>query len=287
MTFLNGMDREREARVAVASMISSNMLPNQSIHGQPVRSSSIEGLSSVDLSHSINTNRVDYSTEDVMSGYRHDGRMSVVRRFFCLFVTFDLLFTVLMWLICIMIIGEDIVSALVNQVVHYSIHTSLFDIVMAACARFIVLIMFYALLYINHWFIIAISTSGTCAFLLAKVFVYHWASASQPAFQVLLILTSFILSWGEAWFLDFRVLPQESHARQFFLVSRTVSDPNIPRENDPLLGARLGSYYGGRMEHSAGNFYSPMETPEVSDDEGDGGHQKVQSHRKLTPQPTY
>jgi hypothetical protein len=29
--------------------------------------------------------------------------MSVVRRFFCLFVTFDFLFTVLMWLIIILV----------------------------------------------------------------------------------------------------------------------------------------------------------------------------------------
>lgn len=33
----------------------------------------------------------------------HDGRMSVVRRFFCLFVTFDLVFVSLLWLICIVV----------------------------------------------------------------------------------------------------------------------------------------------------------------------------------------
>lgn len=41
-------------------------------------------------------------TEDYIAGYMQDGRMSVVRRFFCLFVAFDLFFISLLWLICIM-----------------------------------------------------------------------------------------------------------------------------------------------------------------------------------------
>lgn len=41
--------------------------------------------------------------EDVLLGARTDGRMSVARRFFCLFVLFDLLLTSLTWLICIMV----------------------------------------------------------------------------------------------------------------------------------------------------------------------------------------
>lgn len=48
--------------------------------------------------HSINL-----ITEDFLAGYMQDGRMSVVRRFFCLFVTFDLVFVSLLWLICIVV----------------------------------------------------------------------------------------------------------------------------------------------------------------------------------------
>ncbi|CAH2222120.1 jg27397, partial [Pararge aegeria aegeria] len=51
------------------------------------------------LSHSQSVNLV---TEDFVAGHRPQGRMSSVRRFFCLFVTFDILFTSLMWLICVM-----------------------------------------------------------------------------------------------------------------------------------------------------------------------------------------
>jgi len=47
------------------------------------------------------------------------------------------------------------------------------------------------------------------------MFLMQWLSANQPAFQVLLVLISFVLSWGEAWFLDFRVLPQELQAMDY------------------------------------------------------------------------
>jgi len=46
-------------------------------------------------------------SEDLIAGARQNGRMSNVRRFFCLFVTFDLFFTFLMWLICIMVCKTD------------------------------------------------------------------------------------------------------------------------------------------------------------------------------------
>lgn len=41
--------------------------------------------------------------DEFLEGFMDDGRMSVVRRFFCLFVTFDLFFISLLWLICILV----------------------------------------------------------------------------------------------------------------------------------------------------------------------------------------
>lgn len=135
---------------------------------------------------------------------------------------------------------------------------------MASAGRFVILLLFYALLCINHWWVIAvsiyfqpfivntrsnyfstssaqqISTAGSCGFLIVKVFFYEvgviaglfvlqmlichrfyfsllqWAKATNYTLDVFLVLSSFVLSWGEAWFLDFRVLPQESLARDFF-----------------------------------------------------------------------
>lgn len=139
--------------------------------------------------------------------------MSVVRRFFCLFVTFDLIFVGLLWVICVVISGGNVYKALQEQVLHYNIETSLFDVVITAGIRFILLILFYGIIKINHWSIIAISTTLSCAFLIVKVFYYTWPLAQQPVFQVLLVICSFVISWFEAWFLDSRVIPQEEYSR--------------------------------------------------------------------------
>ncbi|XP_059614324.1 steroidogenic acute regulatory protein-like isoform X2 [Phlebotomus argentipes] len=220
---------------------------------------------SLDFSTRSQSHSINLITEDFLSGYQHDGRMSVIRRFFCLFVTFDLVFIALLWLICVMITGDNIYNALQTQVIHYTIYTSLFDVVMAAICRFVVLILFYAILYINHWIIIAASTSGSCAFLISKVFVYNWADSPQPVFQVLLIVVSFVIAWGEAWFLDCRVIPQEQHARSYLAaISSTIDD------RGPLLAPFLAASTGtGRRTESIANFYSPYESIHNSDDEGD------------------
>ncbi|KAK7075615.1 hypothetical protein SK128_017832, partial [Halocaridina rubra] len=64
-----------------------------------------------------------------VSGMQINGRMSAVRRFFCLFVTFDLLFTSLFWVICILIDGMPLTEALIEEIKYYSIKHSTFDIV--------------------------------------------------------------------------------------------------------------------------------------------------------------
>ncbi|CAH2056467.1 unnamed protein product, partial [Iphiclides podalirius] len=201
-------------------------------------------------SHSVNL-----TTEDLLAGYRPQGRMSSVRRFFCLFVTFDLLFTSLMWLICVMMRGETLMQIFNQEIVQYSIKTSLFDIVLVAVLRFLLLILFYAALYINNWSVIALSTGGTCAFLIAKVFVFDWPNAVQPVYQVFLILTSFTLAWGEAWFLDFRVLPLELEAN----TARRPLTERTPLLN-PVRPTGVQSVYG----ESTVNWFSPVESPESS-----------------------
>jgi Flp pilus assembly protein TadB len=49
----------------------------------------------------------DYLRETLAAGSPRDGRISAVRRFFCLFVTFDFLFTTLMWIICLVVIRNN------------------------------------------------------------------------------------------------------------------------------------------------------------------------------------
>jgi StAR-related lipid transfer protein 3 len=55
------------------------------------------------------------------------------------------------------ITGENIYHAFDVQVKNYSIYTSLFDIVFNAVIRFVFLILFYGIIYINHWIIVAVS----------------------------------------------------------------------------------------------------------------------------------
>lgn len=69
----------------------------------------------------------------------------------------DLIFLLSLFIRWFQLTGEDIKIALYKQIYHYSIYSSLFDVVLAALCRFTILLLFYALLYINHWCIISVS----------------------------------------------------------------------------------------------------------------------------------
>ncbi|XP_044746213.1 steroidogenic acute regulatory protein-like isoform X2 [Coccinella septempunctata] len=152
--------------------------------------------------------------------------------------------------------GENIWQALDSQINHYNIKTSFFDILFLAICRFILLGFFYGILQINHWIIIFVTTAATSAFCIVKVFFYNWQQTPQPVFEVLSILVSFILAWGEAWFFDYRVIPQESYANQIIV--------NTTNERSPLIQHYLRGAAPSRYTESIENFHSPMNTPEGS-----------------------
>lgn len=81
-------DEERRIRAAAEALFTRSLQSQRSSFTQ----------------HSINRTSDIVLSEDLIAGTRHQGRMSNVRRFFCLFITFDVLFTCLMWLICTMVI---------------------------------------------------------------------------------------------------------------------------------------------------------------------------------------
>nr|XP_046263957.1 STARD3 N-terminal-like protein isoform X2 [Scatophagus argus] len=114
--------------------------------------------------------------------------ISDVRRTFCLFVTFDLLFITLLWII---------------------------ELNLLAVFRFATLILAYAVCKLRHWWAIAITTAISCAFLIVKVILSKLLS--QGAFGYLLPIISFVLAWIETWLLDFKVLPQEAEDENRFL----------------------------------------------------------------------
>ncbi|KAJ7313594.1 hypothetical protein JRQ81_005114 [Phrynocephalus forsythii] len=177
--------------------------------------------------------------------------ISDVRRTFCLFVTFDLLFISLLWIIELNT-SQNLKDSLREEIINYDFKTSFFDIFVLAFFRFSVLLLGYAVLRIQHWWVIAISTFVSSIFLIMKVIFSQLLS--KGAFGYLLPIVSFVLAWLETWFLDFKVLPQEAEEEQWYLAAQEA----VAR--GPLL-------YSGAL--SDGQFYSPPESAAGSDDSDD------------------
>ncbi|XP_022241025.1 steroidogenic acute regulatory protein-like isoform X2 [Limulus polyphemus] len=165
-------------------------------------------------------------------GSSFSGHVSPVRRFFLLLTTFDFVFNVLLWLICGMLTGEGVENAFKKEVMNYSFEKSLFDIVMASAWRFTLILLAYGLFRISHWWMIAWDASNQ--------------SQTPYSAVVVLLIASFVMSWVEAWFLDFRVVPSEEKAS--VLLARCVN------EHTPFIPP-----YGSvpRAFSEDGTFYSP------------------------------
>ncbi|NP_001412568.1 stAR-related lipid transfer protein 3 isoform 3 [Mus musculus] len=170
--------------------------------------------------------------------------ISDVRRTFCLFVTFDLLFISLLWIIELNT-NTGIRKNLEQEVIHYSFQSSFFDIFVLAFFRFSGLLLGYAVLRLQHWsphWCPVHSSLSRSSFL------------SKGAFGYLLPIVSFVLAWLETWFLDFKVLPQEAEEERWYLAAQAA----VAR--GPLL-------FSGAL--SEGQFYSPPESFAGSDNESD------------------
>ncbi|XP_053913682.1 STARD3 N-terminal-like protein isoform X3 [Cuculus canorus] len=167
-----------------------NRVPGEA---ENAHSSSVESCPSLRDIHSINPAQLMARIESYEG--REKKGISDVRRTFCLFVTFDLLFITLLWIIELNVKG-GIETALKKEVLQYDYSSSYFDI-------------FF-------------TTAVTSAFLLAKVIISQLFS--QGAFGYVLPIISFILAWIETWFLDFKVLPQEAEEENRFLIAQDASE---------------------------------------------------------------
>ncbi|NXS66408.1 STR3N protein, partial [Pandion haliaetus] len=130
--------------------------------------SSVESCPSLRDVHSINPAQLMARIESYEG--REKKGISDVRRTFCLFVTFDLLFITLLWIIELNVKG-GIETTLEKEVLQYDYSSSYFDIFLLAVFRFKVLILAYAMCRLRHWWAIAFTTAVTSAFLLAKVII--------------------------------------------------------------------------------------------------------------------
>ncbi|NXY20777.1 STAR3 protein, partial [Atrichornis clamosus] len=176
--------------------------------------------------------------------------ISDVRRTFCLFVTFDLLFISLLWIIELNT-KEGIQKNLRDEIIDYRFKTSFFDIFLLALFRFVVLLLGYAVVRLRHWWVIAVTTLVSSAFLIVKVILSELLT--KGAFGYLLPIVSFVIAWLETWFLDFKVLTQEAEEERWFLAAQAAA-------SRPLLYPRA---------LSEGQFYSPPESFAGSDNESD------------------
>ncbi|XP_074835194.1 stAR-related lipid transfer protein 3 [Carettochelys insculpta] len=190
--------------------------------------------------------------------------ISDVRRTFCLFVTFDLLFVSLLWIIELNT-NDGIQKNLEIEIIAYQFKTSFFDIFVLAFFRFSVLLLGYALFKLRHWWVIAVTTLVSSAFLIVKVILSELLA--KGAFGYLLPIVSFVIAWLETWFLDFKVLTQEAEEERWYLAAQAVAS------RGPLL-------YSGAL--SDGQFYSPPESLAGSDadSEGEGAGRELTSQEK-------
>lgn len=204
-------------------------------------------LASLHDVHSINAAELMARIESYEG--REKKGVSDVRRTFCLFVTFDLLFIALLWIIELNVNG-GIAKSLEREVLHYRYYSSFFDIFLLSVFRFSVLILAYAACLLHHWWAVAFTTAVTSVFLLIKVILSKLFS--QGAFGYVLPIISFILPWIETWFMDFKVLPQEAE------------------EQNRLLMMQGASEHAALIPHgqpSDGQFYSPPDSEAGSDED--------------------
>ncbi|KAK5617595.1 STARD3 N-terminal-like protein [Crenichthys baileyi] len=180
--------------------------------------------------------------------------ISDVRRTFCLFVTFDLLFITLLWIIELNVSG-GVQAQLEKEVLHYNYHSSFFDIFLLAVFRFAALILAYAICKLRHWWAVAITTAVSCAFLIFKVIISKLLL--QGAFGYLLPIVSFVLAWIETWLLDFKVLPKETEDENRY---------------QSFVDAAGRAPHMGPGPLSDGQFYSPPESVADSDEDLEDKH---------------
>nr|XP_002130557.2 stAR-related lipid transfer protein 3 isoform X1 [Ciona intestinalis]XP_018667135.1 stAR-related lipid transfer protein 3 isoform X1 [Ciona intestinalis] len=201
-----------------------------------------------------------------------DRRISDPRRTFCLFVTFDFLITVLLWLTECGISstnGKDPFFTILNfQMSHfYKPSESLFDVTMLAAVRFLFLVLSYAILRIKHYWPVAVSTAVSDVLLILKIFgifaMSKQTSSLNLPMTIVVVLADFVLTWIEVWFVDFKVLPAEMK-----LAQKTVRDflqqsyQSTPPQDDGRRFVPRPSY-GATSERAS--FYSPAATPPGSE----------------------
>ncbi|XP_031570769.1 stAR-related lipid transfer protein 3-like isoform X2 [Actinia tenebrosa] len=221
------------------------------------------------------------SRRSYSSGSRTDStttfrQFSPSRRMFCLLTVFDFFFILVAWLIYANAFNGLNLS-LEKEVAHYKIASSLFDIVLLSLWRMVVLLLVYALFHSRKWYAIAITTSISTGFIIAKVVEYNFKTNNHHPMDYVSIIVSLFLCWAETLFLDFKVFPSELKAEQRMLAG---SLDTTAGERRPLLDENPSSYHTRTWLTEQSSFYTPYGSPPssiTSEDEGEDANAQLSS----------
>lgn len=216
----------------------------------------------------------DASVESSCCSVCRRPKVSPIRRTFCLFVVFDLVFSVILWIIYKKISGSQTLDITTDD---FCFRKALFDTVLVSAGRFLVLISSYSLFMSQKPWAVAVTTFATCVFLVVKAILYQWgADNSVTTIDVCMLVVTFIVAWVETWLLDFKVLPWEEKRRTRALESLLErAGYDQPQEDRRLLangspriygptGQRPLSSHTPMTDGGADNYYSPLESARVS-----------------------
>ncbi|GFN75973.1 star-related lipid transfer protein 3 [Plakobranchus ocellatus] len=225
---------------------------------------------------------IDSSSIDtrMMEGAGEGAKLSSVRRTFLLYTLFDLGLMFILWVIYTQLIGEQGYKAFKEQVQQYNFKTSLFDCVMLSAYRVTILLLTYGLFRSSKCYMVAFCTAVTCVMLITKIFIFDFdgtRSRNNPLSYCLIII-SFVISWSETWFVDFKMIPYEIKMRN------KIASRFAPGYGSTFIGAGRSRADDLRSIMTEDNtFYSPLDSPEGSDTEEDGTR-RSSSRQHRSPQ---
>ncbi|CAH8515325.1 unnamed protein product [Heterobilharzia americana] len=200
------------------------------------------------------------ASSSVIEGLPDEQRTSPVRRTFLLVVVFDLILSFILWIIYTKETNDgDIGPAIWGEIKAYSFSKSLFDTVVLAGFRFMVLEIVYGAFQSRAPWWSAGSTGLTSLVLIVKCFLFnfHQKNSSYQGLGYTVLIAALIISWVETGFLIYRVIPQEKAAHRVTVCLKEQD------ESRSLLSSQLGiriPWYSGYSARSVSNadFFTPQ-----------------------------
>uniref|UniRef100_A0A0N5ASL1 START domain-containing protein n=1 Tax=Syphacia muris TaxID=451379 RepID=A0A0N5ASL1_9BILA len=187
------------------------------------------------------------------------GKLFQDRRRFLVISVFDLCLITILWLLCTVIKGSDWPSIFLKEINIFEpnfLKLSMFDIVITAIIRVFILVFCYAILLVNHWLPVALTTLTTTTFLVIKVlFFFSYNPSGLP--QYLVVLFSLIIAWFELWLVPFHILPRERRQLVVPLETPSSSHPINPKST-------TDDEFRSALEASSGSDDSDYEAPHLS-----------------------